>query len=101
MSSVNSNIPFEPLNDKVLIQNSVATDEEVTSGGLIIKHLKTERHYHGEVLAIGTSPDITVKPGDIVYYEKGVQYTIEQDDKVYDFVSCYDLVAKKTSKENK
>lgn len=91
---------FKPLNEKILVK--VATDEEVTEGGIILTSAKQERKYEGTVIDIGTNPDIKkfgVKVGTYVVYPKGLNTPIEIDGEEYDIVSIYDICGASTEEE--
>ena len=86
------------VNEKVLVR--VATDEEVTEGGIILTSAKQERKYEGTVVDVGSHPDIAkngVKEGVYVYYPKGLntEIIIKENgfDVTYDIVSIYDILA--------
>ena len=91
---------FKPLNEKILVK--VATDEEVTEGGIILTSAKQERKYEGTVIDVGTNPDIKkfgVKIGTYVVYPKGLNTPIEIDGEEYDIVSIYDICGASTEEE--
>lgn len=86
------------LNEKILVR--VASEEEVSKGGIILTPAKQERKYEGTVVDVGTSEDIAasgVKAGDYVYYPKGLntELVMNEDgvDVTYDVVSIYDVLA--------
>jgi len=84
------------LGDKILVE--VASAEEVTESGIILSNAKAERKYEGTVVGVGSHEDIEkigVSVGDYVYYTKGMNIEFEQDGKLYDILSIYDIVAKK------
>ena len=84
------------LGDKILVE--VASAEEVTESGIILSNAKAERKYEGIVVGVGSQEDskkIGVSEGDYVYYTKGMNIEFEQDGKLYDILSIYDIVAKK------
>lgn len=84
------------LGDKILVE--VASAEEVTESGIILSNAKAERKYEGIVVGVGSHEDIKkigVSEGDYVYYTKGMNIEFEQDGKLYDILSIYDIVAKK------
>lgn len=83
------------LGDKVLVE--VASSEEVSKGGIILTSAKAERKYEGTVIGVGDHEDIAkigVNVGDYVYYTKGMNIEYIKDDKVYDILSIYDIIAK-------
>ena len=91
---------FKPLNEKILVK--VATDEEVTEGGIILTSAKQERKYEGTVIDVGTNPDIKkfgVKIGTYVVYPKGLNTPIMIDNEEYDIVSIYDICGASTEEE--
>lgn len=86
------------VNEKVLVK--VATDEEITEGGIILTSAKQERKYEGTVVDVGSHPDIAkcgVKEGVYVYYPKGLntEVIVKENgfDVTYDIVSIYDILA--------
>lgn len=84
------------LGDKVLVE--VATAEEISEGGIILTNAKSERKYEGVVIGVGDHEDIEkigVKVGDYVYYTKGMNIEYIKDDKTFDILSIYDIVAKR------
>lgn len=88
------------IGDKVLVK--VATEEEVTASGIIIATAKQERKYEGEIVAIGTSPDIqqmNLKVGDYVYYPRGLNTEIKIKDVVHDVISIYDILTVKEEED--
>ena len=83
------------LNERILVK--VATDEEETTpSGIIKSAMKQERKYEGVVVDVGTNPDIKeigIKPGDYVYYPKGLNTEMTIDGVIHDIVSVYDILA--------
>ena len=86
------------IGDKVMVK--VATDEEITAGGIILTTAKHERKYEGVIVDVGTHPDIKkmgLEVGQYVYYPKGLNIEIKQNENGlevdYDIVSIYDLLA--------
>ncbi len=82
------------LNERVLVK--VANEEEKTESGIILTATKQERKYEGTVVDVGTNPDIKeigIKPGDYVYYPKGLNTEMTIDGVIYDIVSVYDILA--------
>lgn len=82
------------LGEKVLVK--VRVDEEVTKGGIIITPVAHERYYEGEVVDVGTHPDIAefgIKVGSYVFYPKGLNTEVITDNVTYDIVNIYDILA--------
>ena len=85
---------IKPQGDKILVR--VAEDEEVTESGIILTSAKHERKYEGTVVDLGNHPDIKrygIETGMYVFYPKGLNTEIFIEDKPYDFVSVYDVLA--------
>lgn len=83
---------FHVVNEKLLVK--VATDEEVTASGIIMSAANHERKYEGRIVQVGTHPDIEkmgFKPGQYVFYPKGLNTPIEIDNEEYDIVNIYDI----------
>lgn len=82
------------LNERILVK--VADEEEKTESGIILTATKHERKYEGVVVDVGTNPNIKeigIKPGDYVYYPKGLNTEMTIDGVIYDIVSVYDILA--------
>jgi len=82
------------LNERILVK--VADEEEKTESGIILTATKHERKYEGTVVDVGTNPDIKeigIKPGDYVYYPKGLNTEMTIDGVIHDIVSVYDILA--------
>ncbi len=83
------------LNERILVK--VANEEKKTAGGIIIpESAGQERKYEGVVVDVGTNPDIKeigIKPGDYVYYPKGLNTEMTIDGVIHDIVSVYDILA--------
>lgn len=82
------------LNERILVK--VADEEEKTESGIILTATKHERKYEGIVVDVGTNPDIKeigIKPGDYVYYPKGLNTEMTIDGVTHDIVSVYDILA--------
>ena len=82
------------IGERVLVK--VRVDEEVTKGGIILTSAAHERYYEGEVVDVGTHPDIEafgIKVGSYVFYPKGLNIEVKNDDVTYDIVSIYDILA--------
>ena len=71
---------IKPIGERVLIE--IKNSEEKTSGGIVIPQAAQEKTQEGLVISIGDSPDIKVKKGDAVIYDKyaGTQIKIEEKD---------------------
>lgn len=83
------------LGDKILVE--VASSENISEGGIILSAAKAERKYEGVVVGVGEHEDIKklgVKVGDYVFYVPGMNTEIIENDKTYDCVSIYDVIAK-------
>ena len=87
------------LGERILVE--VTQEENVSEGGIILSAAKAERKYEGVVIGVGDNKDIAklgVKIGDYVYYTPGMNTEMpkkENDDKIYDSVSIYDVIAKR------
>ena len=63
-----------PLNDRVLVK--VAEAEEKTASGLYIPQTSQEKTQIADVVAVGDSEDIKVKPGQKILHDKYAGYLI-------------------------
>ena len=82
------------IGEKVLVK--VRVDEEVTKSGIILTSAAHERFYEGEVVDVGTHPDIEkfgIKVGSYVFYPKGLNTEVIVDNVTYDIVNIYDILA--------
>ncbi|HID95390.1 MAG TPA: co-chaperone GroES [Candidatus Latescibacteria bacterium] len=70
----------KPLGDRVLVK-PIEESEEV-KGGIIIPDTAKDKPQEGEVRAVGTDEDLTVKVGDTVIYGKyaGTEVRIDGED---------------------
>ena len=59
---------MKPLHDKVLVRR--VEEATQTASGIFIPDSSKEKPAEGEVVAIGTDKDLTVKIGDKVLFEK-------------------------------
>jgi len=83
---------IKPLKDKILIK--LKETEEKTKGGIYMpESAKEEKTIEGEVVAVGDSPDITVRPGDKVLFD-GLGAEIKIDGKKHLIMNIKDILAK-------
>jgi chaperonin GroES len=73
---------IQPLGDRVLVK--ISESESKTKSGLYIPDNTKEKKNQGQVVAIGSSEEITVKAGDMVLYDKysGTVYTIDNEEHI-------------------
>eukprot|EP00958_Prasinococcus_capsulatus_P006590 scaffold624_cov402-Prasinococcus_capsulatus_cf.AAC.27 len=58
----------EPTEDRVFVK--VAPEEEVTEGGIVLPVEVRKKPTSGDVVSVGPSKEVTLKPGDTVLYSK-------------------------------
>lgn len=81
-------MPFEPINDRVLIKRTEAGDK--TKGGILLPDAAKDKPQQGTVIAVGKGAVVdgalvpmSVKTGDIVVLAKWVGAEIKVDDVDY------------------
>ncbi|HEY3243395.1 MAG TPA: co-chaperone GroES [Phycisphaerae bacterium] len=92
-------IKFNPLDDRVLIQQSEA--EETTAGGIVLPDAAREKPQRGKVIAVGPGKlldsgqraKLSVKTGDEVYYGKYSGTEVEMNGEKYVIVRESDILA--------
>ncbi len=82
---------IQPLGDRVLIK--IQEMESQTKGGLFIPDTAKEKTQRGEVVAVGSSEDISVKVGDIVLYDKYAGSNLTIEDVEHLIVRIDDIIA--------
>jgi chaperonin GroES len=82
---------LQPLGDRVLVK--LQPSEEKTSSGIIIPAAAQEKTTQGEVVAVGDSKDILIKPGQKVMYDKYAGSSVKMDNQEYLIVSYKDILA--------
>ena len=80
-----------PLNDRVLVKSVEA--EEKTASGIFIPQTSQEKTQIAEVIAIGDSEDIKVKPGQKILHDKYAGTQVKADDTDYLIVAAADILA--------
>jgi chaperonin GroES len=83
----------QPLDDRVLIE--ISTEEEKTSGGIIIPDTAKEKPRMGTVVAVGTDEDLkeVIKENDKVLFAKYGGEEIKLDGKDYVILQRSDILA--------
>lgn len=82
---------IKPLGDRVLVE--IKESEEKTSGGIVIPQAAQEKTQEGVVVSIGDSPDIKVKKGDKVIYDKYAGTQIKISNKEHLIIKNEDILA--------
>ena len=80
-----------PLNDRVLVK--VAEAEEKTASGLYIPQTSQEKTQIADVVAIGDSEDIKVKPGQKILHDKYAGTQVKADGNEYLILAAADILA--------
>lgn len=80
-----------PLNDRVLVKSVEA--EEKTASGIFIPQTSQEKTQIAEVIAIGDSEDIKVKPGQKILHDKYAGTQVKADGADYLIVAAADILA--------
>ena len=82
---------IKPLGERILIK--IKSSEEKTAGGIVIPETAQEKTQEGIVVSVGDSPDIKVKKGDVVIYDKYAGTQIKIDDKDHLILKLDDILA--------
>ena len=82
---------IKPLGERILIK--IKTSEEKTAGGIVIPETAQEKTQEGIVVSVGDSPDIKLKKGDIVIYDKYAGTQLKIDDKDHLILKLEDILA--------
>ena len=82
---------IKPLGERILLK--IKSSEEKTSGGIVIPEAAQEKTQEGIVVSVGDSPDIKVKKGDVVIYDKYAGTQIKIDDKEHLILKLEDILA--------
>ena len=80
-----------PLNDRVLVK--VAEAEEKTASGLYIPQTSQEKTQIADVVAVGDSEDIKVKPGQKILHDKYAGTQVMADGNEYLILAAADILA--------
>jgi len=83
---------IKPLADRVLIEPTAA--ETKTASGLYIPETAQVKPPTGVVIATGDSDNLSLKVGDIVYFEEYSGKSIEYNGKEYIIMKEEDVLAK-------
>jgi chaperonin GroES len=91
---------IQPLHDKVVIQRTDETAEEVR-GGIIIPDTAKEKPQRGKVIAVGKGKileggkrrPISVQPGDQILFSKWAGNEIKLDDQEYLIITEDEILA--------
>jgi chaperonin GroES len=82
---------IKPIGERVLIK--IKSSEEKTAGGIVIPEAAQEKTQEGIVVSVGESPDIKVKKGDVVIYDKYAGTQIKIDDKDHLILKAEEILA--------
>jgi len=82
---------IKPLGDRVLVE--IKGSEEKTSGGIVIPQAAQEKTQEGIVVSVGDSPDIKVKKGSKVIYDKYAGTQIKISNKEHLIIKNEDILA--------
>ena len=91
---------FEPINDKLICEP--VEQDEMSAGGIILPELSDQKTLKGRVIyagkgfwaAPGLFIETTLKPGDIIMYQRFAAQTFEHDGKEYQVVQDRDTITK-------
>jgi chaperonin GroES len=91
---------FEPINDKLICEP--VEQDEMSAGGIILPELSDQKTLKGKVIyagkgfwaAPGLFIETTLKPGDIIMYQRFAAQTFEHDGKEYQVVQERDTITK-------
>lgn len=91
---------FEPINDKLICEP--VEQDEMSAGGIILPELSDQKTLKGRVIyagkgfwaAPGLFIETTLKPGDIIMYQRFAAQTFEHDGKEYQVVQERDTITK-------
>jgi chaperonin GroES len=86
------NNKIEPLGSRVLIQP--LEQESKTASGLLLPETAKEKPQSGEVIAVGTSEDITLKAGDKVLFARYSGTEFKMDGTEYLLMEFNDILAR-------
>lgn len=82
---------IKPLGERILVK--IKSSEEKTAGGIVIPETAQEKTQEGIVVNVGESPDIKVKKGDVIIYDKYAGTQIKIDDKDHLILKLEDILA--------
>ena len=85
---------LQPLNQNVILDMSAIETETRTAGGIIIPDTAKEKPSYAKVVAVGNIEDVSVVPGDTVFFKKYSGTELEFDGKSYLVIPYADLLAK-------
>lgn len=91
---------FEPISDKLVCEP--VEQDEMSSGGIILPELSDQKTLKGRVLfagkgfwaAPGLFIETSMKPGDIILYQRFAAQVFEHDGKEYQIVQERDVLTK-------
>jgi len=87
---------IKPIGDRILIEIEVKPKMEKTSVGLLIPAEKGDdgKTQRAVVLEIGDDPNITIKKGDRIIYDKYAGTAFSEEGKFYLILKQDDIIAK-------
>ena len=91
---------FEPISDKLICLP--VEQEEMSSGGIYLPDVDDKRALKAKVIAAGpgfwagvsTFINTTLKPGDVVLYQRFAAQTVEYNDTEYHVIQERDVITK-------
>ncbi len=98
---------FEPIGDKLIC--SPVDQEEMSSGGIYLPDVDDKKSLTAKVVAVGKGfwagtdmfIETTMKPGDIILYQRFAAQTIEFDNEEYHVIQERDVISKLKEKNEK
>ncbi len=84
---------INPLDDRVLVKIIDEPQEKSSSGIILPDNIEKEKPMFGEVIAIGDSEMIKVKPGDKILFAKFSGTEIKVDKEDYLVLQASDILA--------
>jgi len=85
-------LKIQPLGTRVVIKP--LEQESKTASGLYIPETAKEKPQSGQVVAVGDSEDIKLKPGDRVLFAKYTGTEFKLDNQEYILMECNDVLAR-------
>lgn len=82
---------LEPVGNRVIVKP--VQSNEKTAGGLYIPDGANQKDSQGEVVAVGTLKDVSVKVGDIIIYAEFGGTSIDVDGQQFVIVKGDDILA--------
>ena len=91
---------FEPVSDKLICEP--VEQEDMSSGGIVLAEVSDQKTLKGRVIcagkgfwaAAGLFVETTLKPGDIILYQRFAAQVFEHEGKEYQIVQERDVLTK-------